>query len=286
MAEAQARVRTVGRPLFVVVTAAWEGYSRRFRTETLADPSVVGALRDVEVLIVDLDGNPGALPLLGFPQEALPALLLYSPSGEAVWRVQSHIGAEEFLRLLAEARGTLDGVEQALARLAGSPDDPEAHRVLGRAALHAQDPERAEGHLLHAARLAGAGGVEASFRLVDCALLTGRNDVALARIDAAVALDPDNRTGWVDESLLTRAKLLLARGETLRAEEELRALAERFPEQAPEALFYLGVSRLREGDAPGAKEILSRMVREHPASPRAEEARRICKGLPGEAPGR
>ncbi len=286
VAEAQTRARVSGRPLLVVVTAAWEGYSRRFQTGTLTDPAVSGALRDVEVLIVDLDALPGVLSLLDFPQEALPALVLYSPAGEAVWRVQSHIGAEEFIRLFVEARGTIPDVEQALARLAEDPTDPEAHRTLGSAALHAQDPVRAEEHLLHAMRLAGEGGVEAAFRLIDCALLLGRHDVALARIDAALELDPENRMGWVDEALLTRAKLLLSRGESRRAEEELRALAVRFPMQAPEALFYLGVSRLRDGDEPGAREILTRLVREHPTSTRAQEALRLWGDLLGEAPGR
>jgi tetratricopeptide (TPR) repeat protein len=272
--------------LFVVVTAAWEGYSRRFCAGTLVDPAVAAALRDIEVLIVDLDEHAGALSLLDFPQEALPALVLYSPAGEAVWRVQSHIGAEEFLRLLAQARGTIPLVEQALARLGTDPADPEAHRTLGLAALHAQDPARAEEHLRHALRLSGDGGVEAAFRLIDCALLLGRHDVALARIDAALELDPENRTGWVDVALLTRAKLLLSRGESHRAEEELRALMARFPSQAPEALFYLAISRLRDGDEPGAREVLSRLVREHPASPRAQEALRLWGDLLEEAPGR
>lgn len=111
-AEAFRQARDTGRPVLVYIASPGCGYCRKMERDTWSDPAVVGQVtRDFIPLKVNADRHPEWLER--YRLEGLPALVVLSPTGETILRVEGYQTSRRMLRYLEHA---LVGTERKAAR--------------------------------------------------------------------------------------------------------------------------------------------------------------------------
>ena len=95
------RARATRRPIIIDFWAEWCAACLRLKRETLANPDVAKALREVEVIYVDLD----KFPMLGetYGVAAIPDLFFIDTSGRIVDRLQNFEPPDAFVARLRKA---------------------------------------------------------------------------------------------------------------------------------------------------------------------------------------
>ncbi len=98
LAEARSAAAESGRPVFVKFTASWCGPCQTMDRQTFPDSRVGEALAAFEAVKVDGDEHPDLLQQ--YSVTAYPTLLVLSPSGEVLKRVEGALGPGQLLTFL------------------------------------------------------------------------------------------------------------------------------------------------------------------------------------------
>lgn len=110
------------------------------------------------------------------------------------------------------------------------------------------------------------------------ALLAGDLPTAMAATDKARALSPQDPEMQVHVNALR-----VAVGMSEKAEAGLQAVITAHPDQT-EALLWMGISRLRQGDTAGARTWLDRVIEAAPSSEDAQMAKTVLEDVQQDAP--
>jgi tetratricopeptide (TPR) repeat protein len=155
-------------------------------------------------------------------------------------------------------RGALaEALTAAETLVAERPDDPQALRWLSAAQLQNGQPDVALATIDRAIALAPDN---ADLHLARAGVLVGsrRNEDAEAALTQATALDPNQFTAYI-----VQAQLALSRGEIAEAE-RLNRLAARVDPEHPRLAFVEGMVLLHNGDGEAALKVLAAAIQRSP----------------------
>ncbi len=110
--EAFRQARDTGRPVLVYIASPGCGYCRKMERETWSDPAVAAQV-ERGFIPLKVDGLRHPEWLDRYRLEGLPALLVLSPTGETVLRVQ---GYQSSRRMLGHLEQALDGTTRKSGR--------------------------------------------------------------------------------------------------------------------------------------------------------------------------
>lgn len=96
--DALARAKERGVPLVADFGATWCGPCKTFAKKTLTDSRVVEALRDFELLKIDIDEDPAAARDFGVA--GVPDIWYVAPDGKILGRENRYMNAEELIASL------------------------------------------------------------------------------------------------------------------------------------------------------------------------------------------
>ena len=89
------RAEKSGRPVVIDFWASWCVPCRKLKSQTMTDPKVARALKDVEVIFVDLDRHPGLAKAYGV--KSIPDVFFVNAEGVIVDRLRKFEEAAPFL---------------------------------------------------------------------------------------------------------------------------------------------------------------------------------------------
>jgi len=180
---------------------------------------------------------------------------------------------------LAEQGVTAEAIAKYSEAISFDPDNAAAHFQRGLAFLRDNDPARAETDFLRAIELGGEAAVLAEYyiHLGYARTRQDRLQAALEDFGHAVAIDPGNRSAWLE---LGRAHEQLAGAGATAKDKALHTTAAvnaydraiRIDEQFAEAYFNRGVARERIGERPAAIADFERVTGLPSADPQMKQA--------------
>jgi len=169
--EALARADAQGGRVFIKFDAEWCTYCRHLEEEVLSSPDGAALTENMVSLRLDFDA-PENRPLVErFVILGLPTVLVLTPEGTQVGRVQGYHGREAWLEEARAAVNAEDPIPSLRARLAETPDDPALARELGEALLVRGYPDEGETLL---ERVTFMEGTDAADPAADALFLLGR----------------------------------------------------------------------------------------------------------------
>ncbi|MCK4871701.1 MAG: thioredoxin family protein [Phycisphaerales bacterium] len=98
LADAQHAARASRKPIFVKFTTTWCPPCREMDRSTFPDEKVRASLASFEPVKVDGDDHPDLMRQYGI--RAYPTMLVLSPDGETLGRVEGGLSAEQLIRFL------------------------------------------------------------------------------------------------------------------------------------------------------------------------------------------
>jgi thiol-disulfide isomerase/thioredoxin len=129
---AQKKARAAHKPVLVDFWAEWCHYCHELDRTTYADARVIELAGDFVPVTVDTEGNAKDRALADrYDVKELPTILVVTPEGRSVVRLDGFQAADPFVATLEKARTTARELMELEARIAADPKDARSLASLG-----------------------------------------------------------------------------------------------------------------------------------------------------------
>jgi thioredoxin-like negative regulator of GroEL len=130
--DALKKARTSHKPVIVDFWAQWCGWCHRLDKTTYVDPAVVKLSEGFVAVKVNTEGDPRETAVaIRYDVSSLPTIMVISPEGRPIARVNGFVGPGQFPRLLEGAKDMATRVIKWEVALDKNPKDAEALTGLG-----------------------------------------------------------------------------------------------------------------------------------------------------------
>jgi thioredoxin-like negative regulator of GroEL len=130
--DALKKARTAHKPVIVDFWAQWCGWCHRLDKTTYVDPAVVKLAEGFVSVKVNIEGEPRETAVaIRYDVSNLPTIMVISPEGRPIARVNGFVGPGQFPRLLEGAKDVATRVIKWEVDLEKNPKDAEALTGLG-----------------------------------------------------------------------------------------------------------------------------------------------------------
>lgn len=130
--DALKKARAADKPVMIDFWAQWCGWCHRLDKTTYMDPTVVELARDFVAVKVNTEGEPRDVAVaIRYDVSSLPTIMVVSPRGRPIARVNGFVGPGQFPRVLEGARGAARRVIAWENMIEKDPKDAEALTGLG-----------------------------------------------------------------------------------------------------------------------------------------------------------
>jgi len=130
--DALKKARASHKPIMVDFWAQWCAWCHRLDKTTYVDPAVVKLADDFVAVKVNSEGDPRDVAVaIRYDVSSLPTIMVISPEGRPITRVNGFVGPGQFPRVLEGARSVAGRVIKWEETLAKNPKDAEALTGLG-----------------------------------------------------------------------------------------------------------------------------------------------------------
>jgi thiol-disulfide isomerase/thioredoxin len=130
--DALKKARATQKPVMIDFWAEWCGWCHRLDKTTYMEPSVVELAKDFIAVKVNTEGEPRDVAVaIRYDVSSLPTIMVVSPLGRPITRVNGFVGPGQFPRVLQSARDAARKVIAWEGRLERDAKDPEALTGLG-----------------------------------------------------------------------------------------------------------------------------------------------------------
>jgi thioredoxin-like negative regulator of GroEL len=239
--EATKKARVQRKPLLVDFWAEWCGWCHRLDKTTYVDPTVVKLAQDFVAVKVNTEGSPRDVEIAErYDVTSLPTILIVTPGGHQVYRVNGFQGPGKFPRTLERAKDAAAKIMGYEAALEKNPKDAAALAALGTHLFEQEFFEEARDLLAEAARVDGKE-VPATRRQT--------------RMLLAIIQNYDHKYAEAESLLMTGLSI------------------PPLGEDEPKLLFILGRTYMKWGRPVEARRTLQQILLSHAQSPMAQKAR-------------
>jgi thiol-disulfide isomerase/thioredoxin len=130
--DALKKARAAGKPVMIDFWAEWCGWCHRLDKTTYMDPAVLALAKDFVAVKVNTEGEPRDVAVaIRYDVSSLPTIMVVSPRGRPIARVNGFVGPGQFPRVLEGARDASRRVIAWENMIEKDPKDPEALTGLG-----------------------------------------------------------------------------------------------------------------------------------------------------------
>jgi thiol-disulfide isomerase/thioredoxin len=130
--DALKKARAARKPVMIDFWAQWCGWCHRLDKTTYVDPAVLKLAEDFIPVKVNTEGEPRDVAVaIRYDVSSLPTIMVVSPHGRPIARVNGFVGPGQFPRVLEGARDVSRRVIAWEGTLEKDPKDPEALTGLG-----------------------------------------------------------------------------------------------------------------------------------------------------------
>jgi thiol-disulfide isomerase/thioredoxin len=130
--DALKKARAAHKPVMIDFWAQWCGWCHRLDKTTYVDPAVVKLAEDFVAVKVNTEGDPRDTAVaIRYDVSSLPTIMVVSPDGRPITRVNGFVGPGQFPRVLEGARDVAARVIKWESALEKNPKDAEALTGLG-----------------------------------------------------------------------------------------------------------------------------------------------------------
>lgn len=130
--DALKKARAAHKPVIIDFWAQWCGWCHRLDKTTYMDPAVVELSKDFVAVKVNTEGEPRDVAVaIRYDVSSLPTIMVVSPQGRPITRVNGFVGPGQFPRVLEGARDVARRVIAWERALEKDPKEAEALTGLG-----------------------------------------------------------------------------------------------------------------------------------------------------------
>jgi thioredoxin-like negative regulator of GroEL len=130
--DALKKARAADKPVMIDFWAEWCGWCHRLDKTTYMDPAVLALAKDFVAVKVNTEGEPRDVAVaIRYDVSSLPTIMVVSPRGRPIARVNGFVGPGQFPRVLEAARDASRRVIAWENMIEKDPKDPEALTGLG-----------------------------------------------------------------------------------------------------------------------------------------------------------
>jgi thiol-disulfide isomerase/thioredoxin len=130
--DALKKARAADKPVMIDFWAEWCGWCHRLDKTTYMDPAVLALAKDFVAVKVNTEGEPRDVAVaIRYDVSSLPTIMVVSPRGRPIARVNGFVGPGQFPRVLEGARDASRRVIAWENMIEKDPKDPEALTGLG-----------------------------------------------------------------------------------------------------------------------------------------------------------